>query len=61
MFTTNLNDYQAKKEEMLRQAENYRLVRTVMESNSQPSDLIDQIAKVIDKAVLLKKPTPAQL
>ena len=47
MYTANLNDYQTKKEEMLRQAENYRLVRTVLESNSRPSGLIDQIAKVI--------------
>ena len=49
MYTANLNDYQTKKEEMLRQAENYRLVKTVMESNTRTGGLIDQIAKVIDR------------
>ena len=49
MYTATMNDYKVKKEEMLRQAENYRRMRIAKESTSRPGGLIEQIVKVINQ------------
>ena len=46
MFTTNLADYKIKQDEMIRQAEAYRLAKLAAGSN----DLITSIVNIIRKA-----------
>ena len=47
MFNANMAEYRTKQQEMQRQAENYRLVRSVSTPNPLVSRLADQLGQAL--------------
>ena len=53
MYTTNLNEFNTQRDELLRQAENYRLMKSIENKNSSISTLISNIGKVFAQLISL--------
>ena len=49
MYTTTINDFRIKQDEMLRQAENYRLIQAAQKFNSPASRLLSSLKFTISQ------------
>ncbi len=49
MFTANLADHKIRHEELIRQAENYRLIKSIEKTSSPVFRFVSTVGKVIDQ------------
>ena len=49
MYTTTINDFRIKQDEMLRQAENFRLIRAAQKHHSPASRLLSALKIAINQ------------
>jgi hypothetical protein len=53
MYTTTLNEFKTQQDELFRQAENYRLMKSIESKKTSISKFIGNIGKVIDQLISL--------